>query len=910
MTLTTFHGGLFTGVGPEFIQPNQASLLLDADIDRLSIKSSKLPYAIQQSSKSFYQFKEFNSEPQNYIITSGNAKRSYAELAGKLCFSDGGPVCKISNGTPLDDDIAYSTLGIGTVEGTILTEVLGLSDIVGASATINNGNVGDGYINEPEPTYRIVDGNNLVYTLNFKNSTGNATVSFILPADCKVFREVVTKDFKRTDRFLFVGQGSFTDGLAEFVEGYDFAKPKNVDNYSCPRMALLNSISYTVSYSTAVTAQGTEVNIESINKYSNSWTIQAINEKIISSSFDGKAEASLFTHGGDIFLMLSTSSDFKILKYMPLTASLIEVVGLGVPLDSEYCRTSTISLLGDTLFVLPKGKIGTFNGTTFIVRSMQSLPYAKVEDSLYATKGTDVYCLVNNRHEANIRKLDIATGTYSLVGNQRIGTGIIRGLGGTSGSNLVDGDFIIFPIHNGLVKFSTLTYQVVNTFNVGHRVSTNVKSKCFSFESGNVKSLYQDATSLLTSYGDWNSLDDGVPVWFDVPTLSGTYSYNVSQRTPDGLSDGPIMAVESSPIEVRKGHVKVDLTNITHTEPLRLYRTGGYLTVFTMVENIDPTTQYTDTRADVTVSLGVKGAVSYNTAPKEGTRWLTEHRGRLFGAVGNTLYWSKAGDPNSWDSLASFIEVDREITQLCSVGNGLLIFMDRRIKLLLGTLNSDFQLRTVSASRGTLDSWSVQQSRNGAMFFSDDGLCFTDGATIEDISYYPLGVQNFNVLDSATTDRYYYALLVDYTSSKKLESKVILRYDYAQNAFSMLSGENIDSLGLVDGILHHVSGGVLYKTEASGLRQFNYRTGNLNDQQDTAVKEFDRVRVSGKYYGNLKIYVDDKVVVDKDINIDTVISNLHIPKNNNKGRSISLEFLGYGEITGINYSLTVRRTTK
>ena len=84
-------------------------------------------------------------------------------------------------------------------------------------------------------------------------------------------------------------------------------------------------------------------------------------------------------------------------------------------------------------------------------------------------------------------------------------------------------------------------------------------------------------------------------------------------------------------------------------------------------------------------NIEVKGSVtldapggSVDTGPgivmvREGANYVIEWS--KFGAVNNVLYWSLAGQSNSWDLLNSYAIMDREVTGLASCSNGLTIWL-------------------------------------------------------------------------------------------------------------------------------------------------------------------------------------------------------------------------------------------
>lgn len=926
-----FDRGLVTGVDKVYLDPGEASILLDVNIEEIGLKSALKCKVIGQAKKSFYQFPILDSEPEAFHVTSSNNKRSYAEFQGSLCYSDGGPACQITQGDidPDTEDFKWYDMGIDAVDGDIVATAIILDDIAGASATLNAGSqAGDGYIQGEHIRYRIVDADGVVYIHSIENNPGHSTVDWVLPStDYSVYREILDSWGGYTDNYLKIGEGSFTDGTVPITDEFTFKGSEEIADFSGHRLSAVGSSMYTLSYNIVITTEVITLVIDRLLAMTEdgSWTTMSLNTGIESNDIDiAQGVASTFVHNDNLYIMYYLNGKFKIdrVTVSSSTATTQNIVDVPLAVGSEYFKGTTVEYDGIVyMFNLLEGKVGTFDGTTFILRDITVFPYAMAEDTVLALReGTnEIYAIINDRYEATIRKISLPSLEIDYTGVERMSVNVIRGLGGTSGSNFNDGDYILFPIHNGIIKFSPSTNMIVNNMSSGPSLPTETDRKCFFIDPSKttdfIWSLYSEPIIDKAILSGWSWNEDTIvldPVWFNERVITGTVVYNVSQRTADDLSDGPIMATESQPVGIHKGHIKVNLSGINHTYPLRLYRTGGYLTRFTMVEDVDPGVEYIDKRDDVTIALGRNGEMAFVSAPPEGIKWLTEHKGMLFGVVGTKLYWSQPGNAHKWDIEYSYIIVDREITGLASVVNGLIIFMKGRTKILTGADRTSFALKTISNDKGTIDGDSIQDLANGAVFFSEDGLCFTDGAQIGELSYSILGKQKFDSITSTSTTRSYYALLKGFTNSALNSSRVMLRYDIGKApVFSLLSADEVEGLGIINGKLAHSSAGILYDTLSESYRVMNYRSGNITEGAPTIIKEWDRVRIQGTFKGTFIIYIDEVIKVSKEIDIDiTNIGNFHIPKKDCKGKSIAFELKGIGLVSSIEYSLTDRKVTK
>jgi len=912
--INRFDSGVAIGVDKHYLDPTQSTVLVDANIEAYGVRSAKLPTDIGLADRSLYEFPIKESEPQEFHITSSDRWRSYAEFQGRLVYSDGGPQCKVTDGDLKDGDFKWNDVGSKATEGDIVARPYLLSDIPGAKAKLKVGaKPKDGKINVSQIRYRLVDSHGTVFIGDIRNNTGNATVKFTLPAGVKVYRELIDEWGGHTDKFLFVGAGNFTDGLVDIDDAYEFIASSKIAEFSSHRISLVLGKPYSVPYKILKSVGDAVLKVSSVYELtaSDTWTKEDIDIEVhhLNPPTDISAMASSFALSDTLYILTRIGNNYGVWK-----KDGTNVVNTTFPIDDEFFKCTTIENNGVVYFFSPaKGRVLIFDGMTLVIKTMTKFKYAKAADSVYTIKGDTIYAILNDRHEANIRKIQLPSLKVELTGLARVKIEKIRGLGGTSGCVFTDGDFQIFPIHKGIISYSTLSGQVIEADVRGANIPTKSKFKGFTYFNTLIRAIAHRDDELALLY-KWNIIHAhspaAIPV-FDERTLTGTFLYNTGQETAQG-QHGPIMLTESNPISIHKGHMKVDLSKVTHTTELRLYRTGGYLTEYKMVEDIDPTNTYADKKDDVTIANHPTGSYNYKDAPPEGLMWLTEHKGRLFGSVGDMLYWSEPGDVDSWDRVKSFMILDREITGIASAVFGLVIFMKGRIKLLSGNAPQDFNLSTVTNSKGTLDGRSVQSAREGVMFFSEDGLCFTDGRQVVEFSYKLLGSRNWNVIDSTTTDRSYFALCENFMKGTLNPARVIMRVDLEEAPkFSFLEADNVEGLGYVNGKLAHSKGGNLFDTLGSGERIFNYKSGNISEGAITMVKEWNRVRVSGEFIGLFIVRIDDREVIIEEIIVGIHDElNFHIPKGRNKGKSLSFEAVGTGIITSIEYSITPRGTTK
>ena len=927
--VSNFGGGILTGVDEYYLQPSHSTVLVNANVNRVGLIGINTPEVVQSCQRWFYQYPVEDSSPKEMFITSSDNHRYYTEFRGTLCYSNGGPVCRYTYGEMNTDltDFKWYDMGIPAPGGTIEARPLVLEDISGASATLEEDV--DGFINIEHIKYRIVsvlDGEDTVYMKDFKDNSGEAVVHWVVPSGTKVYRELVNVYDEPVGRYLLVnenGETTFTDGLEHIFYEITCERNSTVDDRASSRMIYYNGDGYTSTYkvSKTIRVETRKVHdpcnpcndyIVRTNFYTTTCTLTAlyrankdryvpiqlnISHSVTNKSGHVAAEVSAFMFGGFPYFLFTLGSTTVIYDRQGTAI----YTSSSLTLSSDFHKYSTVESGISTYFFSPRtGDVAYFNGTTLKKSYMPKYPKSTPLNTVFSIKDDIVYAIISTSTESNIYSLTLPNMTPSFTAKERIRLDKISSLGATSGSITSDADYVYLPISGKMIRFNPTTRTVKTT--ALPEIRPNGSTRGFVLEGRDLTSVSEN----VIAYCEESAKD--MPEELEISALNGSLLYNVCQLTAEGL-DGPIMDTEHDEVEIENCHMRVDLSGITHTTELRLFRTGGYLTRYTMVEDIDPTDLYIDRRDDVTIALGREGVVEKVEAPPEGLDFLVEHREHLFGAVGHKLYWSEPGQYDYWDSVLNMIELGQDVTGLASGFNGLIIFSRTNIKLLAGSEPRQFSLKTVSSIKGSDQPRGIQAAGGGAMFFSTEGLCFTDGIQVKDLSYDMLGSLDFEVIDSAVTSRSYYALVNNWMDCNN--ANVILKQDIGKDPmFITLDGDDVNSLGIIDETLGQQSLGKVYKSfTGSNKRKLHYRSGKITIGEPTMIKEWDRVRVTGEFVGLITILVDENLVVSNVLDTTTPY-NIHIPKGLNKGKSLTVEIEGSGDVYSIEYSLTGRKTTK
>ena len=400
--------------------------------------------------------------------------------------------------------------------------------------------------------------------------------------------------------------------------------------------------------------------------------------------------------------------------------------------------------------------------------------------------------------------------------------------------------------------------------------------------------------------------------------LYGSYTYTAAYENEDGSQSDILSSSES--IYVPMGHVRVVIPQtvidgIPLNGQLILFRTmgigGQYYEVFRWDE-ASVVVEYIDTTHDA--DLGLPPENVGGEPPVEGINYLTEHRGRLYGAENNRLYFSEYGDVHNWPPI-NYLVMPQLITGIASIANGLLVFSDTTITILLGSDIQDFQVRPVDKLVGCLDYRTMQPVKGGVFFMSYDGIYFCDGSNTKNISEDMLG--NLAKIDSRINRH-------DITSSVFVSDEYVismrdyfLSMDLARGTkFSTYGDNSYDKGGYASistnaGIIYGHKGGVTYELSNSeeGLSLLEFKSGDMTEGLVTNLKEYDKLRVVFKGEFEINIYLDDKIVITKAIESkDKQLTMIGFNNNLNRGIQLKYSVVGVGTIYAMDFVIKGRST--
>ena len=396
----------------------------------------------------------------------------------------------------------------------------------------------------------------------------------------------------------------------------------------------------------------------------------------------------------------------------------------------------------------------------------------------------------------------------------------------------------------------------------------------------------------------------------------------------------------------------------------RLYRIGGYLPYFTLVDTLEGTvTSYIDTLDDTQIDGRLLQTIR-NGAPPEGIKYFTEMNGRLYGSVDNKLYFSALGNPDSWYVYDS-IPFQNIIKGIAKVPGGLLVIGDKWTNILKGSDPINFRAKVVSDKIGIVDASSIAYIDETAIWLAENGVVISNGYTIQQVTIDKIEDLKVAPVGANVTNNVYYLgyrpQLVPHkglyprkdlhpsgTSGNGTVDQGVIAIDFKRGhggySYRLIETNNLIYLGTLNGDVAGVLGKATHALECeaiafpecldyiscsgnelvylakssidnfikpSNLMPLSYLSPVLIDGTTVTMKEYDKVRISFKGIFIIQILFDnDRLLLEREIvslvNNEYDYAEIGIPNTDNKAYSIRFKIEGIGVIKGIQYSKKFR----
>lgn len=410
------------------------------------------------------------------------------------------------------------------------------------------------------------------------------------------------------------------------------------------------------------------------------------------------------------------------------------------------------------------------------------------------------------------------------------------------------------------------------------------------------------------------------------------------------------------PLYIKAEGNKIKLTGFdplpSEATHYRLYRIGGYLPLFQVVDTFKETT-YTDSLDDTKIDGRVLHTMR-NGPPPDRLHNLVELNGRFYGSVGNKVYFSALGNPDSW-YISDYFIVRGLVVALGTVPGGLLVLGAYSTTLLYGTDPANFRLKLLSDQYGCISKESVAYLGDSVIWMSNKQVVMCNGYKIMDVTAFKVDrLRGITATGAVVENETYYCsykpglfpsdylypsdeLYPDTAEGTGLVNQGILALDFKRgNSFSykMIDYDEIRTIGMVDSNVHLSTGGytsdviecdetmfsdclsflnctpfelnLMNIYQEQGLTRLYYLSPRFIDSGLTVLKQYDKVRLLLRGSFTISIILGGSTpAITHEIVSDENEDSYHmigIPNNDNFGYFIQFLIKGVGVISSIQYS--------
>ncbi len=347
-------------------------------------------------------------------------------------------------------------------------------------------------------------------------------------------------------------------------------------------------------------------------------------------------------------------------------------------------------------------------------------------------------------------------------------------------------------------------------------------------------------------------------------------------------------------------------TTNSSVDKIRIYRNGGILTNYTLIEELDYTgtlTSYHDNLSDIELAGNHILDSFNNSVPLTGLKYLTEAYAMLFAAKGDKLYFSEIAKPYAWPA-TNFLDFDADITGIGAVSSGLLVFTKYKTFIVTGNSPLSFSKYLLSSSQGCITHRSVQFIDNNLIWLSNDGICSTNGGQITVPSMSLIGKIDFmvNVYSSAVLDGIYYLSYSNALGDKLLvldfRYNLIIRYMTTQGTHILATLDN----------LYQNYNNTLQRLLSGDELEITYKSALLTEGKYSNYKTYKDMYI--KYNGTFTVqtYIDGNLTNSVDLTGNDMY-NLKF-KGLSKGYGLEIKIVGTGTIEEIDYEVVGRQNGK
>lgn len=383
-------------------------------------------------------------------------------------------------------------------------------------------------------------------------------------------------------------------------------------------------------------------------------------------------------------------------------------------------------------------------------------------------------------------------------------------------------------------------------------------------------------------------------------TVRGTVQYALAYyNSVDGTESATSLL--SAEVDMTNGGY-VNLASLpvsadSQVDKKRLYRIGNDLTSLTLVVELDnATTTYLDRLKDDEL-VGTLATTEASGPAPDGLSYLATAYAMLFGAVGNKLYFTEIGKPNSWPPLY-FLQYEADITGIAPVANGILVFTAFRTHLVTGTGPTSLATQLLDGSQGCVAFESVQLLGGAAIWVSTDGICTSGGDYGQVLSKAKLGKLSITPIDSIVFDEVY--MVLD-------NAGTTWAFDFGLGQIFKQFSFGVSTLAVANDELYGWSGNVMYRLLSATTKEtFEYLSPRFVEGRVSELKTYKKVYIYSKGDIILKVIIDD-IIVSTNVFSEDGGSTIQVPVESQRGYFIQFSIEGTGEVFEIEYEAGPRQ---
>ena len=402
------------------------------------------------------------------------------------------------------------------------------------------------------------------------------------------------------------------------------------------------------------------------------------------------------------------------------------------------------------------------------------------------------------------------------------------------------------------------------------------------------------------------------------PTLTETTGSNIEKgyvydyvytyyNINDGTESKPSPSAEldlagSGTVAIIIGNIKQPIDpQITH---IKVYRLGGHLTDYSLVETLDinsltwtsGVTSWTDDVSEINIEGDILTSWDNDTPPAN-LKYITKYLTMLFGAEGNTLYFTKPAYPNYWPNYIIFDDI---ITGIGPTANGLLIFTKYETYILVGTTPDNMYRYLLNGAYGCIEHNTIKYTNNTLLWMSEEGICASNGGEIIVLTKNKLGKLAITPINAEVYDEQYFLqhsngiIVIDF----RLKELGFNIREYSINSEYLHKSENK---------LYSYYNGYIYEWYTGNELQLQYKSPALTEGFISMLKQYKVVYISYKGDFTVNIYIDGNLVNSYTMSAQNIKTDeVKIPTDLQEGYYFEIECIGTGVIYEIEFKVAGR----